>query len=149
MQVTICGPNLPRRLTDRHGDSHAHAAGCADLRQYPDDDRSGNGVKGWTIEVSSVRDIIEAVWGDIMGDYSPPAPWTEYEHETWIAPCVQLPREVDVSSYYAWSKDGQLYGGLLEDYARSEDVAAHHGQTIGRPYRVIAHADDTVTLEEN
>lgn len=54
-----------------------------------------------------------------------------------------------VSSYYVWSKDGQLYGGLLQDYARSEEVAAHHGQTIGRPYRVIAHADDTVALEEN
>jgi hypothetical protein len=54
-----------------------------------------------------------------------------------------------VSSYYVWSKDGQLYGGTLENYALSEEVAAAHGQPIGRPYRVIAHADDIVTLEEN
>lgn len=91
MRVTICGPNLPRPLCDR-GDMHVHQAGCADLRKYPDDDRTRPGQKGWTIEASSVETVVYEVY-DNQIEESEGYTWEDYVDDLYWAPCTSsLPR---------------------------------------------------------
>jgi hypothetical protein len=72
--------------------AHVHAAGCKDvardLRKCYDPSETA-----WEIDVDSRQDATEQVWGDQMSDYSPPAPWTEYEASMNFAPCTRhIPR---------------------------------------------------------
>lgn len=120
MQVAILGPNLPRPLCDK-GDIHAHAAGCADIaRRYP----AGRDQGGWVIEAASIQEIIEDVYGDQMHDYDPPAPWSDYEGDVWLAPCVrELPREATQDEpmlyHYRWGRHtGSVWASSTEEATR-------------------------------
>lgn len=93
MRVSILGPNLPRPFSDK-GTFHIHAEGCRDIARYRI--REGSDQGGWTMDASSIEDIVEEVYGDVMGDYTPRAPWDEYESDFHFAPCVSsLPRETE------------------------------------------------------
>lgn len=81
--VTIFGPNLSGAMQAK-GYMHAHAAGCADCRKY-------HGEQGWTVEVTSRREIVEAIYADHM-DETPNADWHDFD-DLYVAPCLSLPDE--------------------------------------------------------
>ncbi len=87
MNLTIAGPNLPHPL-DEKGDMHVHAAGCAHLRRYPTERHTGK--KGWDLDLASLKDVVETIYGDILAESDDPEDWESYLELLYIAPCVNL-----------------------------------------------------------
>lgn len=111
MQVTICGPNL---RDQSKGTFHVHAAGCGDLVRHAR--REPEYSNGWTVEVSSRREIVEAIYSDHMDEergeiehykshpddaarmgrtpemLAQGVQWTDYD-DLHVFPCVDLPDE--------------------------------------------------------
>jgi len=87
-RVTIVGPNLPGSL-QRQGTFHVHAEGCADLKRGAIREEAEN---GWTIEASSVDEVVQNIYdpGNFQYDPSDPADYSPYLHDVHFAPCVQL-----------------------------------------------------------
>lgn len=85
--VTIFGPNLPVQGPT----FHVHAAKCADLARgiYPRLRNTDAG--GWDINARDVRDVVEAIYDDMIeesgGSWDDPA----YLEDIKIFPCVVLP----------------------------------------------------------
>ena len=88
-EVTIHGPNLPRRLADK-GTLHVHKVGCRDLvlHRYP----TGPDQGGWKLEASSIADIVEDCYpaSDFCYDPTNPEDVAPYRDDIYVAPCVDL-----------------------------------------------------------
>jgi hypothetical protein len=89
--ITVLGPNLSAKMQAKGG-FHFHAAGCADIkRNYSQRDVS------YTAEYASVQEIMEDFWSDFVGDpygeLGYVSTWDEYLSDSFVAPCVKLPRE--------------------------------------------------------
>ena len=66
MRITIHGPNLTNKAEERGG-VHAHASECGDNRHYGYGKKFG-GEEPWNIEASTVKEVVEDVYGDHMTD---------------------------------------------------------------------------------
>lgn len=89
MKVTIVGPNL---RDQSKGQFIVHEASCADLRRLAR--REPEVANGWTIEVESEQDIVEAVYSDHMAERTEDDPWSAWEpyrSDFHFCPCVRLP----------------------------------------------------------
>jgi hypothetical protein len=86
--VTVIGPNGINDAT-----FHVHATGCADIGKakyrFCDD-------RDWTIDVSSVQELIEDLFSDFIGtgetqhDDGTLTTWEDYANEARIFPCVKF-----------------------------------------------------------
>ena len=80
--VVIVGPNLQDQSK---GSFHVHSEGCRDLHKavYRFEEID------WVTEVSSVQEIVEAIYGDII-DENEDTTWEDYRSDIHILPCVKL-----------------------------------------------------------
>lgn len=90
MQVHIIGPNL---ADQSNGDFHVHAKGCADVKRsalYRSPEFKSD--RDSTVDVESVRDIVEYVYADQIGEGS--MSWGDGVSSLYVLPCVgELPSE--------------------------------------------------------
>lgn len=89
MEITIVGPNLPRKLAAK-GTFHVHAAGCRDLDKYPVDGAGDT----WR-EHASVSTRVQAAAviyppDEFQWDINDEADAAAYVGDIWFAPCVAL-----------------------------------------------------------
>jgi hypothetical protein len=107
VNVTICGPNLPRALSEK-GTLHVHKTGCADLRKYP----KGLDQIGWPMDADTIHEVIMEIYPPDNFDYDDtnPGEYATYRSDVYVAPCVTLPEE-------AWNDsdaDPSLVMGAIE-----------------------------------
>jgi hypothetical protein len=88
--VRVWGPNL---RDQSHGVFHVHSADCRDNRNYGPRGRLGGEGTTRPENFDSIQSLVEDYMGDIMRDHTPPAPWTDFESEFHVLPCVELPHE--------------------------------------------------------
>jgi len=88
--VVILGPNLPAS----DATFHVHRAGCADITRSPVYRRE----EPWEIDVSSVREVVEAMFGPEAGSFyeeaglepDDPDAWRDYRSDFRFFPCVPV-----------------------------------------------------------
>jgi hypothetical protein len=82
--VTIWGPNL---AGDASGQMHAHSPECKDPKRRAAYKRAE---APWTIEVTSVQDIVEGIYSDHIAEAPEGTTWEHYRDEVIIFPCTGL-----------------------------------------------------------
>lgn len=126
MTVAVYGPNLPNRFAEK-GTLHVHRVGCTDTKQL---DKVRALPEPWTIEVSTVSEIVFDIYPPDQFGYDPETEYEGYRSDVFVAPCVNLPERVAdlIGCRDCGESVAALTVGLCENCQPQESAATYeHG----------------------